>query len=124
MNYIKGTYYCLAKMCVKLSPSFWPIFILHLALNYTDKLSAFRLVLCVPPPPPPPIADLFLFCFEIHFTMSLSGEKQAEIIEAFNSTSRYLDDLLKTDDIPRATSCGVYISQLMRSARVSSHRSK
>ena len=30
--------------------------------------------------------------------MSLSREKQAEIIEAFNSTARYLDDLLKTDD--------------------------
>ena len=30
--------------------------------------------------------------------MSLSAEKDAEIIEAFNSTSRYLDDLLNIDN--------------------------
>ena len=29
--------------------------------------------------------------------MSLSGDKEAEIAEAFNSTSRYLDDLLNID---------------------------
>ena len=115
--------------------------------------------------------------------MSLSAENQFEIIEAFSSTSRYLDDLLNIDntyfdglisqiytperqvnkanssdteadlhlsivdgfvfcksynkrddfdfeivnfpfldgDIPRAASYGVYISQLIRLARVSSH---
>ena len=112
--------------------------------------------------------------------MSLSADKDAEIIEAFNSTSRYLDDLFNIDntyfdgmvkqiytselqlnkanssdteapfldlhltissklynkrddfdfdivnfpfldgDIPRATSYGIYISQLIRFARVSS----
>ena len=117
---------------------------------------------------------------------SLSDVKQAEIIEAFKSTSRYLDDLLNIDnpyfegmvnriyppelqlnkaitsdteatfldlhlsisngfdsskiydkrddfdfdivnypflddDVPRSTSYGVYISQLIRFARVSSH---
>ena len=30
---------------------------------------------------------------------SLSPENQADIIEAFNSTSRYLDDLLNIDNI-------------------------
>ena len=30
---------------------------------------------------------------------SLSREKQADNIEAFNSTSRYLDDLLNIDNI-------------------------
>ena len=30
--------------------------------------------------------------------MSLSDVKQAEIVEAFNSTSRYLDDLLNIDN--------------------------
>ena len=115
--------------------------------------------------------------------MSLSVDKDSEIIEAFNSTSRYLNDLLNIDttyfdgmvkhiypselqfnrtsssdteapflnlhltisygfvsskiyatvlilivnflfldgDIPRATSYGVYISQLIRFARVSNH---
>ena len=120
------------------------------------------------------------------FMTSLSDVKQAEIIEAFKSTSRYLDDLLNIDslyfegmvnriyppklqlnkantsdteapfldlhlsisngfvsskiydkrddfdfdivnfpfldgDVPRSTSYGVYISQLIRFARVSSH---
>ena len=40
------------------------------------------------------VADLFLFCYERDFMMSLSEEKQSEVIEAFISTSRYLDDLL------------------------------
>ena len=40
------------------------------------------------------VADLFLFCYERDFMMSLSEEKQSEVIEAFSSTSRYLDDLL------------------------------
>ena len=30
--------------------------------------------------------------------MSLSEEKQSEVIEAFSSTSRYLDDLLNIDN--------------------------
>ena len=29
--------------------------------------------------------------------MSLSGDTQADVIEAFNSTSRYLDELLNID---------------------------
>ena len=37
--------------------------------------------------------DLFLFCNERDFMKSLSGDNQSDIIEAFNSTSRYLDDL-------------------------------
>ena len=134
----------------------------------------------------PLVADLFLFCNERDFMTSLSDVKQAEIIEAFKSTFRYLDDLLNIDnryfegmvnriyppelqlnkantadteapfldlhlsissgfvsskiydkrddfdfdivnfpfldgDVPRSTSYGVYISQLIRFARVSSH---
>ena len=37
------------------------------------------------------VADLFLFC--------LSRTNQANITEAFNSISRYLDDLLYIDNI-------------------------
>ena len=40
------------------------------------------------------VADLFLFCYERDFMLSLSDNNQTDIIEAFNSTSRYLDDLL------------------------------
>ena len=46
----------------------------------------------------PLVADLFLFCYERDFMTSLSDVKQAEIIEAFKSTSRYLDDLLNIDN--------------------------
>ena len=46
----------------------------------------------------PLVADLFLFCYERDFMISLSDVKQAEIIEAFKSTSRYLDDLLNIDN--------------------------
>ena len=46
----------------------------------------------------PLVADLIRFFFyERDFMKSLSRENQAEIIEAFNSTSRYLDDLLNND---------------------------
>ena len=47
----------------------------------------------------PLVADLFLFYYERDFMKSLSRENQADIIEAFNSTSRYLDDLLNIDNI-------------------------
>ena len=45
----------------------------------------------------PLVADYFLFCYESDFMMSLSREKQSEDIEAFSTTSRYLDDLLNID---------------------------
>ena len=47
----------------------------------------------------PLVADLFLLCYERDFMKSLSRENQADILEAFNSTSRYLDDLLNIDNI-------------------------
>ena len=46
----------------------------------------------------PLVADLFLFCYEREFMLSLSDNNQTDIIEAFNSTSRYLDDLLNIDN--------------------------
>ena len=132
------------------------------------------------------VADLFLFFYERDFMLSLSQDNQSNVIEAFSSASRYLDDLLNIDnkffdsmvnriypselqlnkanvsdtevsfldlhlsisggfvktkiydkrdgfdfdivnfplldgDVPRSTSYGVYISQLIRFARVSSH---
>ena len=46
----------------------------------------------------PLVADLFLFCYERDFMLSLSDNNQTDIIEAFNSTSRHLDDLLNIDN--------------------------
>ena len=45
----------------------------------------------------PLVADLFLFCYERDFMLSLSEDNQPDVIEAFNSTSRYPDDLLNID---------------------------
>ena len=47
----------------------------------------------------PLVADLFLFCYERDFMLPLSEDKQSDVIEAFSSTSRYLDDLLNTDNL-------------------------
>ena len=46
----------------------------------------------------PLVADLFLFCYERDYMLSLSDANQPEVIEAFNSTSPYLDDLLNIDN--------------------------
>lgn len=134
----------------------------------------------------PLVADLFLFCYERDFMLSLHKNKDVNRIKAFNSTSRYLDDILNIDnpyfstsykdiypkelqlnkantsntntpfldldinisneiihtkiydkrddfnfeivnfpfldgDVPRAPSYGIYISQLVRYARASTH---
>ena len=134
----------------------------------------------------PLVADLFLFCCERDFIMFLSDDKQADVIDALNTTFRYLDDILNINnvyfdnmvsqiypselqlnkanasdteatfldlhlsipndivstkiydkhdefdfeivnfpfldgDVPRSTSYGVYISQLIRFARASSY---
>ena len=47
----------------------------------------------------PLVADLFLFCYERDFMKYLTKEKQYDLINAFNSTARYLDDLLNIDNI-------------------------
>ena len=46
----------------------------------------------------PLIADLFSFCYKRDFMMSLSDDTQAEVIEAINPTSRYLDAFLNIDN--------------------------
>ena len=47
----------------------------------------------------PLVADLFLFCYERDFMISLSDDKQAEIIDVLNTTSRYLDDILNISNV-------------------------
>ena len=47
----------------------------------------------------PLVACLFLYCYERDFMMSLSNDKQAEIIDAFNTTSRYLDGILNINNV-------------------------
>ena len=61
----------------------------------------YRQTICIPMGTncAPLVADLFLFCYKRYFMKSLSLENQADIIEAFNSTSGYIDDLLNIDNI-------------------------
>ena len=46
----------------------------------------------------PLVANLFLFCYERDFMKNLSSDNQADVIKAFNLTSRSLDDLLNIDN--------------------------
>ena len=45
------------------------------------------------------VVDLFLFSDNSEFMLSLSDDKQAGIIDAFSTTSRYLDDILNMNNI-------------------------
>ena len=47
----------------------------------------------------PLVADLFLFCYERGFMMSLSDDKQADVFDAYNTTSRYLGDILNINNV-------------------------
>ena len=97
LMYIIITIYGLVKKSVMPLFIFWIIFLLDLELNFIDKLLVFRwelIVLLLLQ-----ICFFFFFCYERDFMKSLSRENQADIIEAFNSTSRYLDELLNIDNI-------------------------
>ena len=60
----------------------------------------------------PFVADLFLFCYERDFMLSLPDDKQSDVIEAFISTSRYLYDLLNIDNYFDSTINYIYPSEL------------
>ena len=47
----------------------------------------------------PLVADLFLFCYERDFMMALSDDKQADIIDAFNTTPGYLDNIFNINNV-------------------------
>ena len=47
----------------------------------------------------PLVADLFLYCYERDFMTSLTDDKQADVIDTFNTTSRYLDDILNINNV-------------------------
>ena len=64
----------------------------------------------------PLVANFFLFCYEMDFMMSLSDDKQADVIDAFNTTSRYLDDILNINNVYFDNMVGhIYPSELQLS---------
>ena len=46
----------------------------------------------------PLVADSFLFCYERAFMLSVSDNRQADVVESFNSTSTYLNVMLNIDN--------------------------
>ena len=96
MMYTIITIYGRVKKSVMPLFIFWIIFLLDLELNFIGKLLVFRWELIV-------LLLLqicfFFFFYERDFMKSLSRKNQADIIEASNSTLRYLDGLLNIDNI-------------------------
>ena len=77
-----GTLRSCQKVCEAL------VFLLdNIYIRFTTKL--FRQIVGIPMSTycAPLVADLFLFCYERDFMMSLSADKHAEIIEVFSSTN-------------------------------------
>ena len=93
--YIIITIYGRVKKSVMPLFIFWIIFFIRFGTKLYRQTIGFPMETnCIPL-----VADLFLFCYERDFMKPLSRENQADIIEAFNLTSRYLDDLLNIDNI-------------------------
>ena len=77
------------KNVVTLSTVVWTNYLSDLAIKFIDKLKVSEEDKHRSP---------FLHtCYEKDFMMSFSEENQHDIIEAFKSNSKYLDDLLNTD---------------------------
>ena len=72
----------------------------NIYIRFETKLHVYRQIVRIPMGKncAPLVADLFLYCYERDFMDSLNHDNQADVIEAFNSTSRYLDDLLNIDN--------------------------
>ena len=69
----------------------------------------------------PLVADLFLFCYEKYFALPLSDNYQVDIVEVFNSTSRYLDDMLNIDNpYSEQMASQIYPTELQLSKAISS----
>ena len=47
----------------------------------------------------PLIADLFLYCYERDFMSNLQKSKRFDLIDKFNDTSRYRDDIFTIDNL-------------------------
>ena len=76
---------------------FWTISII--IIRFGSKLYRQNVGIAMGTNCAPLVAELFLFCYERDFMKSLTKEKRYDPIDAFNSTSRYLDDLLNIDNI-------------------------
>ena len=76
----------------------WACFLNDIYIRFGSKLYRQNVGIPMGTNCAPLVADLFLFCYERDFIKSLKKEKRYDLIDAFNSTSRYLDDLLNIDN--------------------------
>ena len=59
------------------------------------------------------IADLFLYCYERDFMPNLQKSKRFDLIDKFNDTSRYLDDIFTIDNPAFTENIPVYIQEYL-----------
>ena len=90
LQIIEGITFGLVRMYVMPYHISWIIFILDLVIREIVAIPMGKS--CAPL-----VADLLLFGYQRDFITSFSDDNQADMNEAFNSTSRYLDDLLNID---------------------------
>ena len=86
----------LALSYVKLLRSLWKIYICAYwwhGMEYQQIVGIPMGTNCAPP-----IADLFLYCYERNFMSNLQESKRFDLIDKFNDTSRYLDDIFTIDN--------------------------
>ena len=89
-----GIHFGHVRMCATPYPISWIIFFMRFGSNLYRQIVGIPMgTNCAPL-----VADLFVYCYESDFMDSLNQGNQAEVIEAFNSPSRYLNDLLNIDN--------------------------
>ena len=93
--------YIIITIYGRVKKSVMPLFIFWIFFFFRFGTKLYRQTIGIPMGTncAPLVADLFLFCYERDFMKSLSRENEADTIEAFNSTLRYLDNLLNIDNI-------------------------
>ena len=94
-----------------LSIIFWAIY--DLFIRFGSKLYKQTVGIPMGTNCAPLVADLFLFCYLRDFMLSLSDNNQPDVVEVFNTTSRYLDDLLYIDSLYFAQMVSqIYLTEL------------
>ena len=89
-------YFVYVRMYAMPYPISW---IIYIYIRFGTKL--YRQIVGIPMGAncAPLVADLYLYFYERDFMNSLNHDNQADVIEAFTSTFRYLDDLLNIDNL-------------------------
>ena len=85
----------------------------NIFIRFGTKLFRQVVGICMGTNCAPLVADLFLFCYERDFMMFLSGDKQADVIDAFKTTFKYLDHILNINNVYFDNMvCQIYPSEL------------